>query len=408
MWFCAYGMLEHRKVLVKEDLMSMSKSQAKLALRTVLRVLLFVLSVAAIPSMRAQTLTVLYSFSGGADGSQPLASLVRDAAGNLYGTTQIGGTSGNGVVFKVDPSGAETVLHSFAGKPDGSEPAAGLLRDGAGNLYGTTEFGGVSGVGMIFKLSSAGKVTVIHNFRTADDGENPVAGLVSDMAGDLYGTTCCGGNSLDGIVFKVNSARDWTVLHNFAGSDGRYPFGGLIRDSAGNLYGTTSTGGASGFGTVFKLDAGGAETLLYSFTGGLDGANPQAGVIRDGAGNLYGTAVGGGTSGNGVVFKVTPAGKERVLFNFTGGEDGGSPYAGLVGDSAGNLYGTTSAGGAFAWGTIFELDKAGTETVLYSFTGGADGSCPMAALIQDSVGNLYGTTEFGGVSGFGVVFELTP
>jgi uncharacterized repeat protein (TIGR03803 family) len=388
--------------------MSKSISQAQFVLRAILSAALFGFSVAAIPSAQAQTLSVLYSFTGGADGSQPLAGLVRDAADNLYGTTQIGGASGNGVVFKVDPTGVETVLHSFTGKPDGSQPTAAFIRDGSGNLYGTVQNGGNAGFGIVFKLSSAGRETVLHSFSSVDDGAIPAAGLVRDAAGNLYGTTCCGGSSTDGIVFKVTSARNWTILHNFAGSDGRYPFAGLIRDTAGNLYGTTSTGGASGFGTVFKLDTTGKETLLYSFTGGSDGAHPRAGVVRDSAGNLYGTTVDGGASGNGLVFKVTPAGMETVLVSFTGGADGGLPYADLIRDSAGNLYGTTSAGGAFGWGAVFKVDKTAKETVLYSFTGGTDGSCPMAGLIRDSAGNLYGTTEFGGNAGVGVVFKLTP
>ena len=363
----------------------------------------------------AQTLTVLYSFKGGTDGNGPVAGLVLDTTGNLYGTTQLGGSAGNGVVFKVDTTGAETVLHSFTGKTDGGQPVAGLLRDTAGNLYGTAEWGGSSNLGVVFKLTTTNKLVVLHSFSSVDDGANPVASLVRDSSGNLYGTTCCGGDTglLDGTLFKISPTRNWTIMHSFGTStDGQFPFAGLIRDSAGNLYGTTLRGGAFNFGTVFKVGASGNETVLYDFTGGADGAYPQAGLVRDGAGNLYGTTTGGGSAsgnaGNGVVFKLTPTGQETTLITFTGGADGALPYAGLIRDSAGNLYGTTSAGGTFQWGNIFKLDKTGKEAVLYNFTGGADGSCPMAGLIRDSAGNLYGTTQFGGRTQSGVVFKLIP
>jgi uncharacterized repeat protein (TIGR03803 family) len=376
--------------------------------------LTFALLIVATGRAHAQTLNLLYSFTGGTDGNGPLAGLVRDTAGNLYGTTQLGGSSGNGVVFKVDATGHETVLHSFTGKLDGSQPVAGLLRDGAGNLYGTAEFGGVANNGVVFRLTPAGKEIVLHSFASVDDGANPAAGLVRDPAGNFYGTTCCGGDNgpANGIAFKVTPTRGWTILHNFNGNDGRYPFAGLIRDAAGNLYGTTSTGGTFGVGTVFKINPSNIETVLYNFSGGADGGYPRAGLVLDRAGNLYGTTVGGGSAsgltGNGLVFKVTPAGQQTVLHTFTGGSDGAQPYAGLLRDSAGNLYGTASGGGAFGWGNIFKVDKTGAETVLYSFTGGTDGSCPMSGLIPDSSGNLYGTTQFGGNFGAGVVFKLAP
>ena len=366
-------------------------------------------TLAAISASHAQSLTVLYSFTGGADGNGPVAGLVRDAAGNLYGTTQFGGSSSNGVVFKVDINDNEIVLHSFTGKIDGGQPVAGLIRDSAGNLYGTTEFGGSSNNGAFFKLTSKNKEVVLHSFASVDDGMNPVAGLTRDSSGNFYGTTCCSNNGPGGVVFKFTPARSYNVLHYFSGSDGLDPFAGLIHDATGNLYGTTAIGGAFGSGVVFKIDSTGKETVLYNFTGGADGGFPHAGLVRDAGGNLYGTTTGGGdTAGAGVVFKVTPAGLETVLHTFTSAPDGDAPYAGLILDSAGNLYGTTSGGGAFDWGTIFKIDNAGHLTVLYSFTGGSDGSCPMAGLIRDSAGNFYGTTQFGGTSGNGVVFRFVP
>jgi uncharacterized repeat protein (TIGR03803 family) len=202
-------------------------------------------------------------------------------------------------------------------------------------------------------------------------------------------------------------SQTYTVLHRFTGADGHNPSedGHLIRDSAGNLYGTTSGGGASGLGVVFKLNKTG-ETVLHSFTGGADGGTPYAGLTRDSAGNLYGTTYGGGASGGGVVFKVDTTGTETVLYNFTRKPGGTNPYASLIQDSVGNLYGTTYYGGASIWGVVFKLDTTGTETVLYSFTGGADGAEPYAGLLRDSAGNLYGTTVFGGASNWGVVFKL--
>jgi uncharacterized repeat protein (TIGR03803 family) len=296
-----------------------------------------------VPLAQAQTYSVLYSFTGGTGGYEPQGSVVRDSAGNLYGTTRVGGDStkcpdGCGVVFKVDPTGAETAIYSFMGAPDGADPQ-GLIRDSAGNLYGTAQSGGFV---------------------------------------PTHGPFCAGGC---GVIFKLDPAGKETILHRFSGKDGWSPSPGLIGDSAGNLYGATLKGGTADSGVVFKLDPTGTETVLYSFTGGADGRDPAAGLLRDSAGNLYGTTKYGGVCGNncpqaqgcGVVFKVDPAGAETVLHSFTG-SDGCVPVAGVVPDSAGNLYGTTFFGGTAGWGAIFTLDPAGTETTLYSFTEGAGGS----------------------------------
>jgi uncharacterized repeat protein (TIGR03803 family) len=297
--------------------------------------------------------TVLYSFTGGADGSGPSAGLIRNSAGNLYGTTSDGGTSGRGVVFKLDTTGTETVLYSFTGEADGGYPSAGLIQDSAGNLYGTTEYGGASNDGVVFKVDTSGTETVLHSFR-GGDGATPFAGLIRDSAGDLYGTTYVGGASGLGVVFKLNKTGE-TVLYSFTGGDGAYPGAGLFRDSAGILYGTTLYG-ALDFGEVFMLDTTGAETVLHSFTGGTDGAYPYAVLIQGSAGNLYGTTYLGGTSNNaGVVFKLDTTGTETVLYSFTGGTDGGEPLAGVIQDSAGNLYGTTSGGGIDNHGVVFKL-----------------------------------------------------
>jgi uncharacterized repeat protein (TIGR03803 family) len=327
----------------------------------------------------------LHSFQGW-NGMAPLAGLLRDSAGNLYGTTYLGGDTtchklGCGTVFKLDSNGKETLLYKFIGTPNGWFTAAGLVRDAAGNLYGDTQQGGSSGSG--------------------------------------YGT-----------VFKVDRTGKETVLYSFAGgSDGIDPYATLVRDSAGNLYGVTVAGGGTscefGCGTVFEVDTAGKETVLYRFQGGADGSNPNGGLLLDGSGNLYGTTNTGGEgpcdagNGCGTVFRLDTSGKETVLYRFSGGTDGEFPEAGVVRDNAGNLYGTTVFGGAYrncngdACGVIFKLDTAGNETVLHSFSG-SDGAQP-TYLTRDSAGNLYGVAEVGGDTkncfppdGCGVVFRLMP
>jgi uncharacterized repeat protein (TIGR03803 family) len=372
----------------------------------------FLLTAIMIQSAQAQTFTILYSFTNGADGGQPYASLVRDSAGNLYGTTAVGGASNFGTVFKVDTTGKETALYSFGGGADGANPWAGLVWGPGGHLYGTTEAGGASGFGTVFKLSKAGKKTVLHNFTgTAGDGAYPFSRLVWDSAGNLYGTTYKGGTSNNGTVFTLAKTGKETVLYSFkGGADGENPYAGVVRDAAGNLYGTTFGAFGVGYGTVFRLNTTNKEKVLHAFTGGADGGYPYyGGVVRDSAGNLYGTtSFGGAHQYFGTVFKVNKAGKQTVLYSFTGGADGGQPNASLIRDGAGNLYGTTIGGGASGHGTVFKLDKTGKETVLYSFAGGADAASPNADLLRDAAGNLYGTTIAGGTSGGGTVFKLTP
>jgi uncharacterized repeat protein (TIGR03803 family) len=248
--------------------------------------------------------------------------------------------------------------------------------------------------------------------------------LIHDSAGNLYGTTYYGGANGAGTVFKVASTGTESVLYSFTGgSDGKWPQGRLVRDSLGNLYGTTyggglmnCDGGLHGCGVVFKLDTTGMETVLYSFTGATDGASPTAGLIRDGAGNLYGTTYAGGeancplkgSAGCGVVFKVSKTGTMSVLHTFIN-SDGSNPAADLIRDSAGNLYGTTKFGGGSGFGTVFKLDSAGNETTLYSFMGTPDGVAPLAGLVKDTAGNLYGTASSGGVNDApGIVFKIVP
>jgi len=387
---------------------------------------------------------VIYKFTGGKDGAFPAAAnLFQDAAGNLYGTTVFGGDvkcsepyaplPGCGVVFKLDAAGKETILHTFEGVSDGAEPYGSIIQDAEGNVYGTTDWGGSGSAcscGVVFKLTPKGKETTLYNFTGQADGGLPVAGLVMDERGNLYGTTSLGGDlngvcgtySGCGTVFKVDSNGKETVLYAFTGgADGNSPeYGPLVRDSAGNLYGTTSTGGncvgGEGCGIVFKVSTEGTETVLYRFHDGTDNAAyPNAGLIRDRGGNLYSTTQEGGdpTCDCGLVFKLKRDGKEKVLHNFTGGPSGSDPYYGqLTQDAVGNLYGTTltggdsSCGGASGCGVVYKLTALGKEKVLYTFTGYSTSLW--------AAGNLYGTAARGGNlsacdgNGCGLVYEVSP
>ena len=368
-----------------------------------------------IPTLASTTETVLHSFAGGNDGANPIAGLVIDKAGNLYGTTTglYNGDPDVGTVFKVTKSGTETVLHKFTGTPDGANPYAGLVRDTSGNIYGTTRYGGASGWGTVFKINKAGKETVLYSFTGGSDGSNPTGNILLDAAGNIYGTTTGWGISSarnPGNVFKIDTTGHETVLWNFSnGADGGYPEGLLVRDGAGNIYGTTYYGGAfiglSGFGVAYKLDVTSQLTVLHAFTGGIDGMAPLGGLIQDATGNFYGTTSGGGSFGHGTVFMLDAIGSKTVLYNFTGLADGSYPARGLVVDAGGNFYGTTGLGGVGV-GTVFKLDRTGTETAIYSFTGGVDGGTPYTDLVLDSTGSIYGTTVYGGTSGSGVVFKL--
>jgi uncharacterized repeat protein (TIGR03803 family) len=350
--------------------------------------------------------TVLYSFTGNADGGYPYAGVIRDWLGNLYGTTAYGGAAGSGVVFKLDRRGNETVLYSFTGGADGGYPYAGVIEDWAGNLYGTAASGGTAGAGVTFKVDQRGNETVLHSFTDGSDGGYPYAGLIEDWAGNLYGTAAFGGTAGAGVLFKIDPAGHQTVMYSFPGTDGSNPLPGVIQDSTGNLYGTTTGGGSANAGAVYKIDPTGHETLLYSFTGGVDGGNPQAGLIQDSAGYFYGTAETGGADGKGTIYKLDGSGHQTVLYSFTGGADGAYPLSGLTQDAAGNFYGTTINGGSAGFGVVFKLDQMGHETVLHNFSG-SDGSYPYTGVTFDSAGNLYGTATQGGTRG-GVVYKLDP
>jgi uncharacterized repeat protein (TIGR03803 family) len=397
--------------------------------RTILRAastaltLAAVLGVALMPLAQARTFTVLHAFRSSPDGAGPISGLVMDEAGNLYGTTIFGGSSNGGTVFKVDTTGKETVLHRFTELDDGIFPESNLVRDAAGNLYGTTSQGGGTewcgghGCGTVFKVDTTGKETVLHSFAGGrTDGCNPYGGLVRDKADNLYGTTMQCGFSNRGTVFKVDTTGKETVLHSFAGgsSDGAYPYlTSLLIDQKGNLYGLTANGGASHEGVVYKLSKNRTLRVLHSFAGGAaDGCAPRGTPFMDEYGNLYGTTMFCGSSDEGIVWKLSKNGKETVLYSFTGtvtGGDGELPEAGVIMDAKGNLYGDTIQGGTSGdAGTVYELNEKGTITRLHSFHGEPDGAAPWGGLIRDAKGNLYGTAMGGGKDRNGTVWKLTP
>ncbi len=312
---------------------------------------------------QAQTETVLYSFgSKSRDGVNPYAGLIFDKKGNLYGTTLKGGGGagdGHGTAFELTSGGVEKILHRFSSK-SGKIPAGGLVFNKKGNLYGTAGNGGAYGYGTVFELSSKGLVKFLYSFDppSGGDGGDPLAVLIFDKVGNAYGTTSYGGTHSQGTVFELTSGGAEKVLYSFGSQpgDGDAPFAGLVFDKKGNLYGTTALGGTYGYGVVFELTSGGKEKVLYSFgSQSGDGHYPYAGLVLDKNGNLYGTTIYGGANGFGAVFELTSGGVEKVLYSFQGSPDGYYPTAGLVFDKSGNLYGTTELGGAFGDGTVFKL-----------------------------------------------------
>jgi uncharacterized repeat protein (TIGR03803 family) len=393
---------------------------------TVSAVLVFgSLLVPALPA-RALSFTVLHTFTGGSDGANPLAGLTVDRFGNLYGTAQNGGL-GYGSAFELKHTASVwtyQVLYSFASGSDGAGPVARLIAGPLGRLYGTTPQGGGGG-GTVFDLGSSPKhdprkERAIYRFLNSGFGSQPSSGdLTFDAAGNIYGTTSYGGSSNNGTVFKLNrTPRGWreTVLRSFgAVGDGAVPVGGVVLDGAGNLYGTTSAGGTYGYGTVFALTpsaSGWRETILHNFQEQSDGAVPYAGLTFDSLGNLYGAATEGGTAGGGTIFELTPSASGwtfNVVFSVPGWGISGT-FRTVVVDASGNIYGTTHCDGAYSQGSAFELTRSGSTwsyTALHDFTGGADGGFVFSNPAFDRHGNVFGTTQVGG-AGFGVVWEISP
>jgi uncharacterized repeat protein (TIGR03803 family) len=370
------------------------------------------------------TFSTLYSFKNNStDPEFPQAALVIDSAGNLYGTSSSGGSNhvecnlGCGTVFKVSKTGVLRVLHDFVNAPDGENPQTSLFRDSKGNLYGSTEGGGSGGCGTVFKITSAGVESVLYSFLCGTDGFSP-SSVVLDPLGNIYGTAMT--NDDHGLVFEIDTSNNFSVLYNFCSktscADGELPEGGVVRDTEGNLYGTTNFGGTNLSGVVFKLTPEGTETVLHDFAAKQgDGLYPFYNLIQDGKGNLYGVTPQGGAHDpfdlngrGGTLYKQPEAGgTETVLYSFcalTSCRDGYSPTGPVVMDAAGNFYSTTLGSSSSAGAVVWKLSGAtGKESVLHSF-----GKVEInSGLVSDGAGNLYGTTFTGGAAKLGSVYKLT-
>ncbi|HEY6764828.1 MAG TPA: choice-of-anchor tandem repeat GloVer-containing protein [Candidatus Sulfotelmatobacter sp.] len=352
------------------------------------------------PIKPSVTVTTLINFDY-SDGENPFEeNLVQGKDGNLYGTTLYGGSTGFGTVFKVSTSGVLTTLYTFTGGDDGANPYAGLTLGVDGNFYGTTFDRGTSTYGTVFKITPSGTLTTLHDF-VGTDGGNPSGALVQGADRNFYGTTNFGADGTYGTIFKITPTGSFTTLVNFNGSNGMDPAAGVLRAN-GMFYGTTTSGGNS-TGTVFAMTSAGVLTTLFSFAD-TNGTEPVAQLIQGSNGNFYGTTLRGGANENGEVFEITPSGSLTVLHSFDG-TDGSMPYASVTQATDGNLYGTTSLGGGGNQGTIFELTPGGTFTSLYSFST-TSGEQPYGGLVQHTSGALFGVTPAGGTVGAGTVFEV--
>ena len=396
---------------------------------------IFTVVVALALTAWASTEKVLWDFKGGSDGSGPWSNyFISDAKGNLYAATAAGGTYSAGVVFMLTPAGKETVLYEFKGQAngDGAYPHGRLAFDAKGNIYGTTQNGGTNDTGTVYELSprSGGgwKEKVIYTFSAAGaDGADPSGGMTIAADGTMYSTTPDGGAFGAGTVFSLKkTSKGWkqTVIHSLNGSsDGGFPYEGLMMDSAGNLYGAAPTGGASGQGVIYRLShtkQGWVDTVLHNFTDqNGDGSGLYwIDLISDSVGNIYGATSFGGTNGTGTVWELVYSTtkktySESILYEFgaSGSGDGNNPYGGLAMDSKGNLYGTTLYGGPSNIGTSYKLTKQGKtwkETILHSFVGANDGNEPTGNPYIDAKGRLYGMTQTGGKSNLGIVYRITP
>jgi uncharacterized repeat protein (TIGR03803 family) len=385
------------------------------------------LACAAAVGAGAQTFTTLINFSG-TDGSAPFAALVQGTDGNLYGTTENGGASGQGTVFRLTPT-TLTTIYSFcaqSGCADGSQPQAALVLGSDGNFYGTTMFGGaissfcVSGCGTVFKITPAGLLTTLYSFcvvSSCRDGSDPVAGLVQGTDGNFYGTTPTGGTYSQGTVFKITPGGTLTTLYRFCSTppctDGSAPLTALIQATNGVFYGTTSAGGLTNNGDVFAITSTGALTVIHSFDVS-DGQDPASPLLQAVNGSLYGMTEDGGTSSPpcdfdcGTIFELSPPKSFKNLVNFDGPNGSDPVYSGLIQGSDGNLYGTTWGGGASSEGTIFKMTLGGELTTVYSFCPPADcgDGVGFNSIMQSTNGILYGTTVSGGTSNDGTLFSL--
>jgi uncharacterized repeat protein (TIGR03803 family) len=393
--------------------------------------LLFVIAL-SVTTAAATTTDVIFSFEED-EGEYADTDLETDSAGNIYGTTVLGGDFGSGTVFQLTPTPngwVHAVLYSFTGGVDGGEPYKGVTLDRDGNLYGTAVTGGSGncegGCGVIYKLTNRkGTWTqkVVHAFTGGDDGSGPGSRVTVDRAGNIYGMAPTGGTYGLGTIYQIrppsSGALTFKVIHAFTGgADGSSGSAGrmILRD--GRLYGAATTGGSHGSGVVFELTpmAFGEWDFktIYTFQGHPDGSFPYGALLFDPSGNIYGTTYYGGANGIGAVYKLSPqpVGEwtEDLIYSFQQGPDGNSPISNLVFDKAGNLYGTTSEGGSGS-GTIFKLSQVGgnwAETVVHAFEGPPDGGFAYNGMVVDIYGNFYGATVHGGENNDGSVYKFTP
>ena len=354
--------------------------------------------------------TPLCAFPGESEGANPGAGLIQATNGLFYGVTERGGTNDDGTVFQMSADGTITPLYSFTARNDGAVPIAALTQGSDGNFYGTTYEAGISNAGAIFKITPTGALTILHTFTNGIDGGHASAPLIQGTNGNFYGTTSTGGGKNgSGTVFQITPAGVLTTLHSFTnGSDGAYPTGGLLQGADGQFYGTAGSGGTNGDGTVFKITAGGVLRTIYSFKGALSGKGPSATLTSGNDGNFYGVCGGGGASGYGTVFKITLFGVLTPLYSFTGTNDGGNPQAPLAFGTDGRFYGTTGSGGANGYGTVFQITTNGVLATLHSFTWQETGPQSYSALVQGTNGNFYIACEGAG-SGYspGTILRLT-
>jgi uncharacterized repeat protein (TIGR03803 family) len=356
----------------------------------------------SVPVGKSLVLPIVVSGTGG-----PIAYTASSASSALIPVIKTGypvmtiGVSSTGI------STAFSAIYPFTGGTDGGAPYAGLYKDSDGFFYGTTETDGSSGYGTVYQITTSGSVTTLYAFTGGTDGANPYAPLVAGTSADLYGTTETSGSGGAGTVFQITTSGTLTTLYSFTGgNDGGHPYGALVQGTGGLLYGTTETDGSSSYGTVFQITETGSLSTLYAFTDGTDGGNPYAGVIVGNDGDLYGTTTTGGAGGHGTVFKLSTSGSLNTLYAFTDGTDGGNPVAGVDQASDEKLYGTTETGGS-GYGTIYQLTTTGTFATLYAFTDGTDGANPYAPLVQGTDDLLYGAASTGGTNSAGTLFRIT-
>jgi uncharacterized repeat protein (TIGR03803 family) len=361
------------------------------------------------------TFTLLHSFAGWPDGSFPYGSLVQAANGTFYGMTYEGGFNYDGTIFKMTPSGVVNIIHNFSNvSTDGGYPQGNLIlsKTPSSSMYGMTTDGGTNNLGTIFKCDTNGNFTLLHSFiGGVTDGEYPNASLIQAGNDSLYGMTPSGGASSDGVIFASDTLGDFTLLHSFTGnpSDGSYPYGSLIEASNDTLYGLTADGGTANYGTLFSCSTSGNVSILHSFKGNhTDGESPYGTLIQGSNGKLYGMTYSGGQTYWGTIFRCSLSGNETVLHSFGVATKGISPNGAVVQGTDGNMYGVTYWGGTYDAGTIFKTTPAGVTTFLHSFKyDSTDGGYPEAALIQANDGNLYGMTPYGGKKGYGTIFRCT-